>query len=211
MKKKIEFTHANFAGAALDSKYFPQLSTEQGHLFPEIAIAGRSNVGKSSLINHLTATPGLAHVSSSPGKTQTINFYNIEDQLALVDLPGYGYAKVPHKMRKDWGSWISLYFLKRQPLRGVILLLDIRRIPCEEDIAMAAWATKQKKSLLFVFTKTDKTTPHEQNLLSKAALQKFSPYCLDIDTFPPIFYSIREKTGREHLIRVLNTLLNLSH
>lgn len=204
--KKILFSRAAFAGAALLSEHFPTIRSTHGHILDEFALAGRSNVGKSSLLNHLTQTKGIARVSSSPGKTQTINFYKVDDDLLLVDLPGYGYAKVPHKMRMDWSRWISDYFLKRNELKGVILLLDIRRTPCEEDVAMAAWTIQQKKTLLFVFTKTDKVKEHEKQKLAHTALQSFA-HIEGITSSPHIFYSIREKAGREHLIRTLNSLL----
>ncbi len=201
--KNLEFTRATFVRAALENEHFPSLRAKDGRPLSEIAIVGRSNVGKSSLINHLVRTPGVARVSSAPGKTRTINFYSVEDLIALVDLPGYGYAKVPHKMRRDWAHFISDYCLKRKELKGVVLLLDIRRVPCEDDIAMAAWTLKQNKSLAFVFTKTDKVTSHEKILLSESACAVFSPIT-GSQIFPHILYSIREKTGREHLIRVLN-------
>ncbi len=206
--KKLEFSRASFVGAALESKHFPHLRTEHGKILPEIAIAGRSNVGKSSLINHLVRTSGIARVSSSPGKTQTINFYSVEDELLIVDLPGYGYAKVPHKLRKEWGHWISDYFLTRKELKAVLLLLDIRRTPCEEDIAMATWTAQQKKPLVFVFTKTDKATDHEKQRFAESALQAFS-HLKGVGSFPHIFYSIHEKTGRDQLICKLNDLLKV--
>ncbi len=202
----IKFTKAEFVGAALESQHFPVMRNLHGDFFSEIAIAGRSNVGKSSLINHLLRTTNLARVSSSPGKTQTINFYSIDDEIFLVDLPGYGYAKVPKKLRLEWGKWISDYFSSRRELKGILLLLDIRREPCEEDLAMAEWAVRQNKPLLIVFTKTDKANDHERKLASQKALQAFS-HLEDLASFPPIFYSIREKTGRDQLIRVLNQLL----
>lgn len=204
--KKLEFTPAVFVASAVDSKDFPKLRSERGDPLPEIALAGRSNVGKSSLINHLTRTAGVARVSSTPGKTQTINFYAVEEKLMLVDFPGYGYAKVPHKMREEWGRFISHYFLERRELKAVVLLLDIRRIPSEDDIAMAEWTIKQKKPLIFVFTKTDKIKEREVQELAEHALQSFS-HLEDVASFPPIFYSIQEKTGRDRLIRTLNEIL----
>lgn len=204
--KNLEFSRGVFLGAALDSKHFPSMRTERGLPCPEIALAGRSNVGKSSLINHLVRTSGLARVSSTPGKTQTINFYNIEEKLMLVDLPGYGYAKVPHKLREEWGRFISDYFLKRKELKAVLLLLDIRRTPSEEDIAMATWTTRQKKPLVFVFTKADKAKDQEKQKLAESALQAFS-HLEGVESFPRIFYSIQEKAGREQLIRTLNGIL----
>ena len=204
--KIMKFDRAEFVAAALMNEHFPLKRNEHGDIFPEIAIAGRSNVGKSSLINHLLRTTGLARVSSSPGKTQTINFYSVDDQMFLVDLPGYGYAKVAKKIREEWGHWISEYFMKRKELKAVLLLLDIRRTPSEEDIAMAEWTTRQNIPLQIVFTKTDKVTDHEKQQFAKNALQTFS-HLKGLASFPPIFYSIHEKNGRERLIRTLNTFL----
>ena len=108
--------------------------------FPEIALSGRSNVGKSSLINTLINRKGLARTSSQPGKTQTLNFYNIESELYFVDVPGYGYAKVSKKDREKWGQMIERYFSDRPVLRGVISLVDGRHEPTELDCQMIDFA-----------------------------------------------------------------------
>ena len=104
--------------------------------YPEIALSGRSNVGKSSLINTLINRKNYARTSSQPGKTQTLNFYKIEDELYFVDVPGYGYAKVSKKDREKWGKMIETYFETRQELRGVISLVDARHEPTELDCQM---------------------------------------------------------------------------
>jgi GTP-binding protein len=207
MKKnaKLLFSRGVFVAATVDKQNAPHLRNEQGDPLLEIAFAGRSNVGKSSLINHLVQTPGLARTSSSPGKTQTINFFSVEERLLLVDLPGYGYAKVPQHIRKEWGRFISEYLLSRKELKAILLLLDIRRTPSEEDVAMAEWAARHKKPLIFIFTKADKVKPHEREPLVRAAMQPFS-LLKDLESFPPIFYSVQEKFGRDQLIRTLNTL-----
>lgn len=133
--------------------------------FPEIALAGRSNVGKSSLINKMVNRKALARTSSTPGKTRTINFYSInDDSLYLVDLPGYGYAKVSKDEKVKWGRIIEEYLYERENLRLVILLVDSRHEPTSDDVLMFQWIKASKKRVVVVATKTDKLT---KNQLSK--------------------------------------------
>lgn len=124
--------------------------------FPEIALSGRSNVGKSSLINTLINRKGLARTSSQPGKTQTLNFYNIESELYFVDVPGYGYAKVSKKDREKWGQMIERYFSDRPVLRGVISLVDGRHEPTELDCQMIDFLHYYDLPILVCATKMDK-------------------------------------------------------
>lgn len=124
--------------------------------FPEIALSGRSNVGKSSLINALINRKGLARTSSQPGKTQTLNFYNIESELYFVDVPGYGYAKVSKKDREKWGQMIERYFSDRPVLRGVISLVDGRHEPTELDCQMIDFLHYYDLPILVCATKMDK-------------------------------------------------------
>lgn len=123
---------------------------------PEIAFAGKSNVGKSSLINALMNRKSLARTSSQPGKTQTINFYNINDTLYFVDLPGYGYAKVALVVKEKWGKMIEQYLKKSQQLKLVFLLLDIRHEPSENDRYMYDWIVYQGFHPVIIATKLDK-------------------------------------------------------
>lgn len=126
---------------------------------PEVAFVGRSNVGKSSLLNYLINRKALARVSSTPGKTRGINFYNIEDKLYFVDLPGYGYAKVSKKEQEFWGEMINKYFSQRNRLlKAVVLLLDIRHQPTELDEMMLNWVKESGLNLIIVATKADKIT-----------------------------------------------------
>lgn len=122
----------------------------------EIALAGRSNVGKSSLINALINRRNFARTSSQPGKTQTINFYSINDEFRLVDLPGYGYAKVSVKERKKWGKMIENYLVNRKSLKEVLLLLDIRHSPGEHDKMMYNWIKSFGYKGIIIATKADK-------------------------------------------------------
>jgi GTP-binding protein len=123
---------------------------------PEIAFAGKSNVGKSSLINALMNRKSLARTSSQPGKTQTINFYNINDRLYFVDLPGYGYAKVSQTVKEKWGKMIERYLKKSRQLKIIFLLLDIRHEPSENDRNMYEWILYQGFTPIIIATKLDK-------------------------------------------------------
>jgi GTP-binding protein len=130
-------------------------------VLPEIAFAGRSNVGKSSLINTLLNRKGLARTSNTPGRTQEINFFRVNDRLAFVDLPGYGYAKVPESIRRQWGPMIETYLRERETLRLVVLILDIRRDPSDEDLQLIQWLSYYRIPFLIVVTKTDKVSNNE--------------------------------------------------
>lgn len=123
---------------------------------PEIAMVGRSNVGKSSLINLLTGRKSLARVGNTPGKTRVINFYNVEDKLILVDLPGYGYAKVSEAEKNRWGKIIETYLNTRKQLSAMIMLADIRHKPTQQDIVMYQWICSMGKPHVIVATKADK-------------------------------------------------------
>lgn len=123
---------------------------------PEIAFAGKSNVGKSSLINSLVNRKALARTSSQPGKTQTINFYNVNDALYLVDLPGYGYAKVPQSEKEKWGKLIERYLHGSAQLRAVFLLIDIRHEPGANDKIMYDWVCHNGYEPIIIATKLDK-------------------------------------------------------
>lgn len=123
---------------------------------PEVAFAGKSNVGKSSLINALMNRKSLARTSSQPGKTQTINFYNINDELYYVDLPGYGYAKVPEKTKEKWGKMIEKYLRSSKQLKAVFLLVDIRHEPSANDKSMYEWIVYQGFQPIIIATKLDK-------------------------------------------------------
>ena len=123
---------------------------------PEVAFAGKSNVGKSSLINGLLNRKSLARTSSQPGKTQTINYYNVNDMLYLVDLPGYGYAKVGEEVREKWGRMIERYLHGSRQLKAVFLLVDIRHAPSENDRTMYQWILYQGYEPVIIATKLDK-------------------------------------------------------
>ena len=130
---------------------------------PQIAIAGRSNVGKSSLLNRLLGSKKLAKVSSTPGKTRSLNFFLVNDKFHLVDLPGYGYAKVPISVKMEWGILVRDYLTTVEHLVGLILLLDCRRETTVEDNELVAWLAERKLPVLVALTKADKLSRSRLN------------------------------------------------
>ena len=143
--------NAEFIISAVGPKQYP---TDQ---LPEIALAGRSNVGKSSLINKFINRKNLARTSSKPGKTQTLNYYRINNnEFYFVDLPGYGFAQVSQSVKEKWSKFIDEYLTRRETLRGVIQLVDLRHPPTKEDIAMYDWLMHMHQDVLVVATKCDK-------------------------------------------------------
>ncbi|MDP4084529.1 MAG: ribosome biogenesis GTP-binding protein YihA/YsxC [Bacillota bacterium] len=123
---------------------------------PEFALAGRSNVGKSSFINKMLNRKGLARISSKPGKTQTLNFYLINEVLHFVDVPGYGYAKVSKKEREAWGKMIETYFMTREQLKAAVLIVDLRHPPTEDDFMMYGFLKHYEIPCMVIATKADK-------------------------------------------------------
>jgi GTP-binding protein len=154
----MKVTEAEIVISAVGPKQYP---TEA---LPEIALAGRSNVGKSSFINKLINRKNLARTSSKPGKTQTLNFYKINQQFLFVDVPGYGYAKASKSEREKWGQFIEEYLTTREHLRAVIQLVDIRHEPTKDDQAMYEWLEHLGMNVIIVATKVDK--------ISKGKIQK---------------------------------------
>ncbi len=161
---------------------------------PQIALAGRSNVGKSSLINCLVERKGLAKISSTPGKTRTINFFNINDRIILVDLPGYGYARVPKEMRLSWRPMVERYFASCETLVLVVIIIDIRRGPENEEISLYSWLSGRGIRSIFAATKADKE--------KKAAVQgRISAITAALGAPPEdvVLFSARTKMGRDLL------------
>jgi len=163
--------------------------------FPEIAFAGKSNVGKSSLINGLLNRKSLARTSSSPGKTQTINFYNINKELYFVDLPGYGYAKVSQEIRNKWGKMIEKYLNTSSQLKLVFLLIDIRHAPGENDITMYEWIVANGYEPVIIATKLDKIKRSQKDKNIKIIREKLGIKS-DIKIFP---FSAVSKQGKEEI------------
>ena len=161
--------------------------------YPEVALVGRSNVGKSSLTNVLINRRNFAHTSSQPGKTQTLNFYAVEDQLYFVDVPGYGYAKVSKKERERFGQMIEQYLTQRNQLRGAILLVDGRHAPTADDVSMYQWLQYYHIPTLVVATKIDKVkgnTWNRQESLIKKTLGLTASVQL-------VLFSAVNKTGKD--------------
>ena len=169
----------------------------------EIAFAGRSNVGKSSLLNLLTNRKKLARVSGSPGKTRTINFYRVNDEFRIVDLPGYGYAKVSKSMSETWGDMMETYFETRQGLVKVIQLVDIRHAPSKQDVEMYEYLRHYGFDGIVVATKADKVSRNE---MQKCIKQIRTTLKLGKDDIV-IPVSSLKKTGHDQLLQVMEELL----
>jgi GTP-binding protein len=152
----MKFNQAKFLTSALELDELPSIKLSSGKFAPEIAIIGRSNVGKSSLINTLLHNRKIAKTSSTPGKTQRINYFLIDEEVLLVDLPGYGYSKAPKESIEYWGYAIDKYLNTRETLTMILLLIDIRREPCTDDLLIAKWAAARGTPFIVVFTKSDK-------------------------------------------------------
>ena len=168
---------------------------------PEIAFAGRSNVGKSTLINSLLNRKKLVKTSSTPGKTQLINFFNINDKFHFVDLPGYGFAKVPENVRKQWQRLIESYLQERESLRNVVLIVDSRHGPTEQDRQLKEWLDYYERPVLIVASKVDK--------LKRGQIQKHLKIIrqdLALDT-TPLAHSSLERGRREEIWKNLNPWL----
>lgn len=173
---------------------------------PEIAFAGKSNVGKSSLINGLMNRKSLARTSAQPGKTQTINYYNINDCMYLVDLPGYGYAKISPKEKEKWGQMVENYLHVSKQLKAVFLLIDIRHEPSANDKQMYAWIAYQGYHPIIIATKLDK--------LKRSQVPKHIKMIktgLNVRENTPILpYSALTKQGREEIWNLMDELLGFA-
>ena len=171
---------------------------------PQIAFSGRSNVGKSSLINTLLGRTRskLARVSATPGKTQALNFYRVDDRFFLVDLPGHGYARVPIALRDAWRELIEWYVGESGQVRGVVHLVDARRAPTEHDVAMMGYLARVEVPSIVVLTKMDKLKQSERK---KAVARALAALALDEDQLVP--FSARTGEGRDALLSALDDLL----
>jgi len=162
---------------------------------PEIAMVGRSNVGKSSVINFLAGRKNLARVGNTPGKTRLINFFNLEDRLFLVDLPGYGYAKVSKDERLRWGRIVETYLNRRKQLKIVLMLVDIRHKPTAEDKIMYQWICSMGKPHIIIAAKADKITRTHYRERIREIRQALEP----APEVPVIPVSVTDKTGLDEL------------
>ena len=184
---KVNTHNADILLSATNKSHYPQDD------IPEVALAGRSNVGKSSFINTMLNRKNLARTSGKPGKTQLLNFFNIDDKLRFVDVPGYGYARVSKKEREKWGKMIEEYLTSRETLRAVVSLVDLRHEPSADDVQMYEFLKYYEIPVILVATKADKIprgkwNKHESMIKKKLDFDK-------TDTF--IIFSSVNKTGVE--------------
>ena len=172
--------------------------------YPEIALAGRSNVGKSSFINALTGQKNLARTSGTPGKTRAIHFYLINEAFCFVDLPGYGYARVSREMKEKWASLLELFFAVRKTLVGIIQLVDLRHEPTKEDKQMADWIRHFSFSHLVVATKADKV-PRGKRQKQRQIIAS----ALEVDPGALLIFSAETKEGKEEVLKAISRSLDL--
>ncbi len=189
----MKIVSAEFMISAVSAEQYPRAS------LPEFAFVGRSNVGKSSLINSLLNRKKLVKISGTPGKTQMINFFDVNHELVFADLPGYGFAKVPKSVQKKWQDLVEQYLLKRDNLRTVVLILDIRRKPTDLDLHMQEWLEQYQVDTILVATKTDKLSQAEQ---SKQLKQIRSAFLEGADK-ELVAYSSKNQKGRKELWKLL--------
>lgn len=187
-----------FITSAFDTNGYPQ------HNLLEIAFSGRSNVGKSSMINKLLNRSKLARTSSQPGRTQSINFFNIDEKFCLVDLPGYGFAKAPKKLKEEWSYLIDDYLYNRSNLVGIVQIVDARHKPTSEDRMMVDWLLQTGLSTLIVATKVDKISKgkrskHEKLIRDTLQLGKEDKFC---------FFSSKTGEGTGELTSFILSLLD---
>lgn len=196
----MNVNNVSLAAVAVKKSQYPEQS------LPEIAFAGKSNVGKSSLINTMINRKSLARTGQSPGKTRTINFYNIENALYFVDLPGYGYARAPKSEIAKWGGMIEDYLLGRESLKAIIMLVDIRHEPGENDKMMYNWLRHYGHRIVVAATKSDK--------IKRSQLQKHKKMITlslgleEGDILIP--FSSENKSGRDELWSVIERLSELT-
>jgi GTP-binding protein len=188
--KKIK--NVEFIKSVFNSKDLPE------KLFPEIVFSGKSNVGKSSLINTILNKKNFAKTSSTPGRTQSLNYFLINDNLYFVDLPGYGYAKVPIKIKNSWNKLLDDYLNCNNNIKLIVQLLDFRHKPTSDDMDMINWLKYSGKNFIIVFTKCDKIGKSK-----KLAQQKKLTEYIEIDIEQTVLFSAVKKIGVEKLINFI--------
>ena len=188
--------HSEFITSAVKPIHYPD------PLLPEIAFSGRSNVGKSSLINTIINRKRLVKTSSTPGRTRLINFFKINKTFVFVDLPGYGYARVPAAVRKSWGPMIEKYLSTRETLKGVVLIMDIRRIPGTEELQLINFLNHLGIPNIFILTKADKLSKTKQAKQHKAIAETL--FMAENDF---IIFSAKTRLGKEAVLRSIENLI----
>lgn len=192
----MKIRNVQFVKSAVKPDQYPEDAV------PEIAFAGRSNVGKSSMINTLIQRKDLVKTSSRPGCTQLINFFLINDDLSFVDLPGYGYAKVSKKIRAAWQPMVETYLSHRPNLLGLVLIIDIRRDPREEERNLAQWLISHHMPFLVVLTKADKLSKTQQQKRAAAISSQ-----MNRNTSEVILFSAKTRVGRETILDEIANLI----
>ena len=189
-------TSAEFVKSAVKPSHYP--STD----LPEIAFTGRSNVGKSSLINSLVNRKHLVKTSSTPGRTQLINFFIINKTISFVDLPGFGYAKVPDSVRKSWGPMIETYLSTRDTLKGVVLIMDIRRIPGLQELNFIEWLHYYHIPSILILTKSDKLSKIKQKNQHLSIAK-----ALSVNQEELILFSAKSRMGKNEVWDAIRRLI----
>ena len=193
----MKIKSASFIATAVRSSQYPSPELQ------EIAFAGRSNVGKSTLINQLLHRKRLVKTSATPGRTQCINFFLVNNAFYFVDLPGYGYAKVPANIQKRWGPMVEQYLTHRKSLKAVVLILDIRRIPNKEDLQLLSWLRHYDMRDIIVLTKADKLTKNKRYQQIKKNAQE-----LTLTPEELVVFSAKSGEGRELLWKRIELFLH---
>ena len=188
---------ADFIKSAVKPSHYPPA------ILPEIAFTGRSNVGKSSLINTLVNRKRLVKTSSTPGRTQLINFFNINNAFSFVDLPGFGYARVPESIKRTWGPMIETYLSTRKTLKGVVLIMDIRRTPGTQELVFIEWLRYYTIPIILILTKTDKLSKSKQ-MSQHIAITKI----LGIDRNDLILFSAKSRMGKDATWAAIEQLID---
>jgi GTP-binding protein len=198
--KIMQITNAEFYKSVYKYEDCPRLQQ------PEVAFSGRSNVGKSSLINSLTRQKKLARTSNTPGRTQCLNYFNVDDQFYLVDLPGYGFANVPQKVKDDWAELIDTYLNYRENLIGVVQIIDSRHKPTKDDKMMVDWLQASGLSYLIVATKVDKISNNKKAKQKKLIYKELN--LIEEDNFT--FFSAQTGEGSKEVYQYLDFLMQLA-
>jgi GTP-binding protein len=193
----MKILDVQFVKSAVKPDQYPE------YAWPEIAFAGRSNVGKSSMINTLIQRRDMVKTSSRPGCTQLINFFLVNENLSFVDLPGYGYAKVSKKVRASWQPMVEAYLAGRASLLGLVLILDIRRDPREEEHRLAQWLAANDMPFLVVVTKADKLSKTQQQKRVAAISDQ-----MNRDRDGVIVFSAKTRAGRETILDEITRLID---
>lgn len=190
----------SFIKSAFNESHYPPSD------MPEIAFAGRSNVGKSSLINVVVNRKKMARTSSTPGRTQAINFFSVKNSIYLVDLPGYGFARVPLNIKRSWGIMVESYLRNRDNLRGVVVIIDIRRDPNKGDLDLMSWLNQYGIASIIVLTKIDKLSRQKAHTRAKQIARELEKVSSD----KPILFSAKTREGRDKIWDRMNELISIT-